>query len=128
MKPITLFLLAAASLSAGCAGMAGQAPTQQINVTTEPEGAECELANNLGSWHVTAPGTVRVVPSNSGALFGGNLQVSCVKGPLRASDYFLASPRGAGWLNGAFGGAGYAIDGSAGVGYRSSIHLVLVAQ
>lgn len=122
----TLFLLAASTL-AGCAGMAGQSPTQQINVHTEPEGAECELVNRNGRWHVTSPGTVAVVPSGAGALLGGNLNVSCSKGTLTGSDYFLAGPRGAGWLNGAFGGAGYALDGSAAVGYRDSFTIKLKA-
>lgn len=57
MKPLALIALLALS---ACATVTSKS-TQDIRVTTDPDGAACTLTNGLGSWNIDhTPGTAAV--------------------------------------------------------------------
>jgi hypothetical protein len=110
MKTLLTALLAL-SLG-GCATLTADAE-QSISVVTEPAGASCILANQVGSWSVAkTPGTALVTRSFS------PLAIQCKKDGLSGSQTLEAQTRGRAYGNILLLGIPAAVDASTGKGYE----------
>jgi hypothetical protein len=128
MKRLTLPALALLSLQlAGCATITGDT-AQSIRVETvaldgtEVSNAECELANEYGSYRLKTPGQVMVRRSSS------DLNVTCRKEGLPDAQARAVSRANGGMFGNIIfgGGIGAIIDHSKGTGYSYPAWMRLV--
>lgn len=118
--------LAALLLVSACATVTSES-TQEIHVTTEPEGAACTLSNGMGSTQIEqTPGSAEVHRSFT------RLIVSCgTDGGLSASQTIEGKTRGRAYGNLLLLGLPATVDAATGYGYEyepGSIHLKLSQQ
>jgi hypothetical protein len=109
--------IAIASLTTGCASITG-GTSQTVSLqtkqdATEVAGADCELKNEKGTYHVTTPGKVTVHRAY------GDLQVTCSKaGQPDAVATVQSSTKGATYGNIILGGGiGAGVDMATGAAY-----------
>ena len=118
--------LAALLLVSACATVTSES-TQEIHVTTEPEGAACTLSNGMGSTQIEqTPGSAEVHRSFT------RLIVSCgTDDGLSASQTIEGKTRGRAYGNLLLLGLPATVDAATGYGYEyepGSIHLKLSQQ